>query len=213
MPVLGAICSLPNHLMADPGLEMAGNWRRKSIVITAKNATRFREYKSVGEDGTTMMPPRFDPRMCRRRFLHFLAASPLFAATPALAQVPGSLPPDPVPWAPRSTATLIGSPDEALSVFDFEPVMRKNVPPAHFGYMATGLDSEATLRADREAFGKFQLRPRRLVLSGDTTYGQHDDRCACRLGAPYQRFADLPALRRIELKPHRAATRGDRFLD
>jgi 4-hydroxymandelate oxidase len=48
-------------------------------------------------------------------------------------------------------------------VFDFEPVMRKNVPPAHFGYMATGFDDEATLRANREGFHKFQLRPRRLV--------------------------------------------------
>ena len=48
-------------------------------------------------------------------------------------------------------------------MFDFEPVMRKNVPPAHFGYMATGFDDEATLRANREGFHKFQLRPRRLV--------------------------------------------------
>jgi isopentenyl diphosphate isomerase/L-lactate dehydrogenase-like FMN-dependent dehydrogenase len=48
-------------------------------------------------------------------------------------------------------------------VFDFEPVMRKNVPPAHFGYMATGVDDEVTLRANREGFRKFALRPRRLV--------------------------------------------------
>jgi 4-hydroxymandelate oxidase len=110
-----------------------------------------------------MMPPRFDSRICRRRFLQFLAASPLFGGMSALAQAPGSLPLDAVPWAPRSAETLIGSPGEALSVFDFEPVMRKTVPPAHFGYMATGLDSEATLHANREAFGKFQLRPRRLI--------------------------------------------------
>jgi 4-hydroxymandelate oxidase len=47
-------------------------------------------------------------------------------------------------------------------VFDFEPVARKNVPPAHFGYMASGIDDEVTLRANREGFLKFQLRPRRL---------------------------------------------------
>jgi len=41
--------------------------------------------------------------------------------------------------------------------------MRKNVPPAHFGYMATGVDDEMTLRANREGFRKFALRPRRLV--------------------------------------------------
>jgi len=48
-------------------------------------------------------------------------------------------------------------------VFEFEPVMKKNVPPAHFGYMATGVNDEFTLRANRESFGKFELRPRRLV--------------------------------------------------
>ncbi len=47
-------------------------------------------------------------------------------------------------------------------MFDFEPVARKNVPPAHFGYMASGIDDEVTLRANREGYLKFQLRPRRL---------------------------------------------------
>jgi isopentenyl diphosphate isomerase/L-lactate dehydrogenase-like FMN-dependent dehydrogenase len=41
--------------------------------------------------------------------------------------------------------------------------MKKNVPRAHFGYMATGVDDEVTLRANREGFRKFELRPRRLV--------------------------------------------------
>ena len=48
-------------------------------------------------------------------------------------------------------------------MFDFEPVMHKNVPPAHFGYMASGVDDDVTLRANRAGFLKFQLRPRRLV--------------------------------------------------
>jgi 4-hydroxymandelate oxidase len=42
-------------------------------------------------------------------------------------------------------------------------VMQRNVPPAHFGYMASGIDDETTLRANREGFQKFVLRPRRLV--------------------------------------------------
>jgi isopentenyl diphosphate isomerase/L-lactate dehydrogenase-like FMN-dependent dehydrogenase len=41
--------------------------------------------------------------------------------------------------------------------------MKNNVPPAHFGYMATGVDDEATLRRNREGFLRFQLRPRRLI--------------------------------------------------
>ena len=96
----------------------------------------------------------------RRRFLQFLAASPLFAHG-ALAE--GLRPQDPVDWAPRDLDKLIADPSQALDVFDFEPVMKKNVPPAHFGYMATGVDDELTLRANREGFRKFALRPRRLV--------------------------------------------------
>ena len=96
----------------------------------------------------------------RRRMLQFLAASPLLAHS-ALAQQPRSS--DPADWAPRDMDRLIDSPREALDVFDFEPVMKKNVPPAHFGYMATGVDDEVTLRANREGFLKFELRPRRLV--------------------------------------------------
>jgi len=66
-------------------------------------------------------------------------------------------------WAPRNLDKLIATPKEAINVFDFEPVMARNVPPAHFGYMASGIDDEVTLRANREGFLKFQLRPRRLV--------------------------------------------------
>ena len=66
-------------------------------------------------------------------------------------------------WAPRNLDKLISTPKEAINVFDFEPVMHKNVPPAHFGYMASGIDDEMTLRANREGFLKFALRPRRLV--------------------------------------------------
>jgi 4-hydroxymandelate oxidase len=65
-------------------------------------------------------------------------------------------------WAPAGGGELIDRPKDAINVFDFEPVARKNVPPAHFGYMASGLDDEVTLRANREGFLKFQLMPHRL---------------------------------------------------
>jgi 4-hydroxymandelate oxidase len=101
----------------------------------------------------------------RRRLLQFLAASPLFAQAGftqrALAEA--FRPQDPVDWAPRDLEPLIADPTQALDVFDFEPVMKKNVPPAHFGYMATGTDDEMTLRAKREGFRKFERRPRRLT--------------------------------------------------
>jgi 4-hydroxymandelate oxidase len=97
----------------------------------------------------------------RRHFLKYLAASPLLTSSDLLAQEQRL--PDPMVWAPRSLDKLIETPREALSVFDFEPVMHKNVPPAHFGYVASGIDDEVTLRANREGFQKFQLLPRRLV--------------------------------------------------
>ena len=117
-----------------------------------------------------MSLPQINQIASRRRFLQFLAASPLFTHTgaPAFAQntpTPSRLP-DPMSWGPRDLDNLISDPKQALDVFDFEPVAKKNVPPAHFGYMVTGIDDEVTLRANREGFLKFQLRPRRLVDVG-----------------------------------------------
>jgi isopentenyl diphosphate isomerase/L-lactate dehydrogenase-like FMN-dependent dehydrogenase len=106
------------------------------------------------------MPQQIFQTTSRRRLLQFLAASPLLGHG-ALAQ--GVRPNDPVDWAPREPDKLIADPAQALDVFDFEPAMKKNVPPAHFGYMATGVDDEITLRANREGFRKFELRPRRLT--------------------------------------------------
>src|SRR5438874_7008428 len=110
----------------------------------------------------------FDQATSRRRFLQFLAASPLFAyggfsAFAGEGPTAGTKLPDPIMWAPLRTEDLIKSPKDAINVFDFEPVSRANVPPAHFGYMASGVDDEVTLRANREDFLRFQLRPRRLV--------------------------------------------------
>jgi isopentenyl diphosphate isomerase/L-lactate dehydrogenase-like FMN-dependent dehydrogenase len=68
----------------------------------------------------------------------------------------------PAIWAPASAQELIASPEDAINVFDFERVAHENVPPAHFGYLASGIDDEVTLRANREAFLKYYLRPRRL---------------------------------------------------
>jgi isopentenyl diphosphate isomerase/L-lactate dehydrogenase-like FMN-dependent dehydrogenase len=109
----------------------------------------------------------FDADANRRRFLKYLAASPLLAgsAGSALAEVllPRPKAPDPLMWGPFDPADPIKSPKDAINVFDFEPVCRQNVPPAHFGYMAAGIDDEVTLRNNRSDFQKFQLRPRRLV--------------------------------------------------
>jgi 4-hydroxymandelate oxidase len=105
------------------------------------------------------------PIVCasRRKFLQYLAASPLVASGAIDLygmEAPSKLP-DPMIWG-LADRELIKSPKDAINVFEFEPVARKNVPPAHFGYMASGIDDEVTLRANRDGFLKFQLRPRRL---------------------------------------------------
>jgi 4-hydroxymandelate oxidase len=82
----------------------------------------------------------------RREFLRFIAGSPLAAY--AFSQ-------DPIP--------AIARPKDALSVMDFEPLAHKALPPAHWGYVAGGVDDDLTLRMNREAFTHYQLRARRLV--------------------------------------------------
>ncbi|MFN7934303.1 MAG: alpha-hydroxy acid oxidase [Bryobacteraceae bacterium] len=79
----------------------------------------------------------------RRRFLNYLAASP------ALAQ---EVPPP-----------VAATPAEALNVFDFEAAARKALPPAHYGYLAGGVDDDLTLRANRQGFERLQIRSRRLI--------------------------------------------------
>lgn len=92
------------------------------------------------------------PDPSRRQFLEFLAASPL--AGPAVRHLLAeTYQPDP----------LITDPAEALNVFEFEPVAKQKIPPAHWGYLATGVDGDETLRANRSAFARYQIRPRRLV--------------------------------------------------
>src|ERR1700730_9804079 len=92
----------------------------------------------------------------RREFLRFVAASPLAAhafSPKVLAQ--GTPPGDP--------KFPILNAQDALSVMDFEGLARQVLPPAHWGYMASGVDDNATLNANINAYSHIQLRPRRLV--------------------------------------------------
>ena len=98
----------------------------------------------------------------RRDFLRWLAASPLlpylggcdvFSAGDAVAQE-----------APRRALDdLVGSAAEALDIFDMEKVAEFVMPPAHFGYIQTGVDGEETQHNNRAGFERLYVRPRRLV--------------------------------------------------
>lgn len=63
---------------------------------------------------------------------------------------------------PPAASDVIANPGEAFNVFDFEPAARRKVNPGHWAYMSSGVDDDATLRANREGYQHVQLRPRRL---------------------------------------------------
>ena len=79
----------------------------------------------------------------RREFLRFLAASPL--------------------WAQREAQQAPATIKDAFSVMDFEPLAMRALRPAHWGYLATGVDGEVTLRKNREAMDHYEIRARMLT--------------------------------------------------
>lgn len=85
----------------------------------------------------------------RRALLKFLAASPLLLLSERLAE-----------------AVQTGDLEQAayaLDVFDFETAAQKIVPPAHWGYLMSGVDGETTLKANRDGYNRYQLKTRRFV--------------------------------------------------
>ena len=117
----------------------------------------------------------------RRKFLQYLALSPALAGPLLMARsltarswagrslqqafalkLAGSaIPPDTAP-----VAQSITSPEQALDVMEFEPLAREALPPAHFAYLATGVDDDATVRLNHDAYQRIQIRSRRLVDVG-----------------------------------------------
>ncbi|HEY2782950.1 MAG TPA: alpha-hydroxy acid oxidase [Steroidobacteraceae bacterium] len=95
----------------------------------------------------------------RRAFIKFLAASPLYAGSPYFVRCFAQSAP------PQATSAdgLIARAADALDVFDFEPIAHKNIPPAHWGYLVSGVDGEDTLKANRAAFAHYQLQTKRFV--------------------------------------------------
>jgi 4-hydroxymandelate oxidase len=93
----------------------------------------------------------------RRAFLSFLAASPLYAGWEFLGKSFAQT------VAPPGTDGLIARAGDALDVFDFEPVAHRNIPPAHWGYLVSGVDGEEALKANRVAYSRYQLQARRMI--------------------------------------------------
>ena len=89
----------------------------------------------------------------RRAFLRFLAGSPYVAALGGIRAFAQRAP---------ELAAVIGDPKEAFNVMDFEEAAHRKVQPGHWAYMASGVDDDLTLKANREGYLHIQLRPRRL---------------------------------------------------
>jgi 4-hydroxymandelate oxidase len=89
----------------------------------------------------------------RRAFLRFLAASPYVAALGGIRAYAQKAP---------EIADVITDPKEAFSVMDFEEAAHRKVMQGHWAYMVSGVDDDATIRANREGYRHVQLRPRRL---------------------------------------------------
>jgi len=111
------------------------------------------------------------PFEARRRFLQMLLASPLFVSSRFFGSLTSLLASNvaaegkALPFLDllQQSEDVISSPSQALDVMDFEPAARKASPPAHFGYLATGVDDDSTVRANRDGYSRIQIRPRRLV--------------------------------------------------
>lgn len=89
----------------------------------------------------------------RRQFLRYLAASPVAGAMTGMNFASG--------------ATAVMSPEDAIDIFDLEETAEQNIPAAHWGYLSTGVNGDATLRANRTAFDKYYARAQRLVSVAD----------------------------------------------
>jgi len=54
------------------------------------------------------------------------------------------------------------SADQVVNVMDFEPIARDALPPAHYGYLATGADDDRTVVLNHDAYSQYAIRPYRF---------------------------------------------------
>jgi 4-hydroxymandelate oxidase len=94
------------------------------------------------------------PSRARRLILNGLAAAPALFGVPRLgfghaaANSAGDAPP--------------ANPSQVLNVAEFEALARAKLPPAHFGYLATGVDDDRTVFLNHDAYSHIEIRSRRF---------------------------------------------------
>jgi 4-hydroxymandelate oxidase len=117
--------------------------------------------------------------IARRKFLKFLAASPLVATPPVASTIATLFASAPGQALAQNYDVLRGSrralgpdgiitaPGDALDVFEFEPAAKKAVlsqdAPAHWGYLESGVDGDVTRDANHTAYANYNIRVKRLI--------------------------------------------------
>jgi len=102
------------------------------------------------------MKNRQSPRVSRRTFLGGLASlSALYSSSMADDSQPPS-------QLFRRTPPPITSADQVLDIMAFEPLAREALPPAHFGFIATGCDDDLTVARNHDAYSHYEIRAHRF---------------------------------------------------
>jgi isopentenyl diphosphate isomerase/L-lactate dehydrogenase-like FMN-dependent dehydrogenase len=96
----------------------------------------------------------------RRALLAGLLALPAAAILPLVSRAQAA-------WVPALPPRLEG----LLNVADFESAARAVLPPAHFGYLATGVDDDRTVAWNHEAYGQLEISVRRFADVSRTDLG------------------------------------------
>src|ERR1700676_5219615 len=97
------------------------------------------------------------PSRARRQLLGGLGLAPALLAMPRFGFGLASADPD-----PAAEAAVVNA-SQVLNVADFEALARAKLPPAHFGYIATGVDDDRTVSLNHEAYSHIEIRSRRFV--------------------------------------------------
>lgn len=97
--------------------------------------------------------------LTRRAFVGGLATLPALVSGALAEDTP--LPPPEQLF--RRAPPPVTSAGEVLDVMSFEPLARRALPPAHFGYLATGVDDDRTVARNHEAFAHYEIRAHRFA--------------------------------------------------
>lgn len=99
--------------------------------------------------------------LTRRTFLGGVGALPALALPGTARSGAAGTPPPSVLY--RREAPPIESADQVLDVMEFENLARIALPPAHFAYLATGVDDDFTVARNHAAFAHYEIRARRFA--------------------------------------------------